>query len=188
MPCKDPEARKAYQREYAQRNREKAYARVKEWRANNPEAVAEQAKRYAAKYPEKARAKSLKSKYKHIDAVRERGRKSAAKVRENNPALIKERKAQYARKNRDIINAAVARRKAAKLLRTPKWLDVVHHAEIKFIYTWCSALRECGLDYHVDHIVPLQGNTVSGLHVPWNLQILSAKENVSKRNRWNDAY
>lgn len=80
------------------------------------------------------------------------------------------------------INAA---RRANLLQRTPKWLTKQQHKEIAVEYelaTWCTKVM--GIKYHVDHIVPLQGKNVSGLHVPWNLQVITAHENFSKGNRF----
>lgn len=65
--------------------------------------------------------------------------------------------------------------KLSTLDRTPPWADLL---KIKRIYA------ECPKGYHVDHIIPLNGELVSGLHVENNLQYLSAKENIAKGNRF----
>lgn len=67
-----------------------------------------------------------------------------------------------------------ARKRAKKLLACPSWVNI---NDLSKIY------RECPIGYHVDHIVPLQGKNVCGLHVPWNLQYLPAKENIIKKNK-----
>jgi hypothetical protein len=78
---------------------------------------------------------------------------------------------------------ANAKRHASKMQRTPSWLNAGHWLEIECIYKYCSSLRRIGLNYEVDHIVPLQSKVVSGMHVPWNLQVITGAENSAKGNR-----
>ena len=105
--------------------------------------------------------------------------------RQNNPDKSAEYTQRYTSKNKGKRNLWTANYRNVKVSRMPSWLNNGHIAEIESIYEYCSALRQTGLDYHVDHIVPLRGETVSGLHVPWNLQVIPGSENMSKGNRFN---
>jgi len=80
--------------------------------------------------------------------------------------------------------AREAFRRAQKLNATPPWLTKEHKDQIKAIYIERDRLRKLdGIMYHVDHIMPLLGREVCGLHVLWNLQILTEHCNLSKGNR-----
>lgn len=76
-------------------------------------------------------------------------------------------------------------REIAKLHRTPSWSET---KEIEALYAEAQRLTELtGIQFHVDHIIPLQGELVSGLHVLANLRIVPAYENLSKGNKYRIA-
>jgi hypothetical protein len=103
---------------------------------------------------------------------------------QKNPEKSKEYTRRYIAKNKGKRNLWTSNYRQAKEDRMPNWLSEIELLEMESVYEYCSALRECGLDYHVDHIVPLRGKMISGLHVPWNLQVIPGKDNVKKGNRY----
>lgn len=107
-----------------------------------------------------------------------------AKYLENVEAERK-RRSDWKKNNKHLVCAQAAKRRSSKLNATPEWLTKEHHEQIKLIY---AHAKECelltGERYHVDHIIPLQGENVSGLHVPWNLQVLPADINIKKSNSY----
>jgi ribosomal protein L3 len=105
--------------------------------------------------------------------------------RTKNKEVLKLRAAKRRKKNKAQLLAYTVKRRLSKICRTPEWLSKEQTTEIASFYVMAKELekvfpwKQC-----VDHIVPLQGKTVSGLHVPWNLQILSASMNEAKGNRF----
>jgi hypothetical protein len=79
-------------------------------------------------------------------------------------------------------NAKCVLRKTRKMKATPSWLTQTQLKEIESFYAVAQWYDE---PMHVDHIVPLKGKNVCGLHVPWNLQVITAKENCIKSNKHN---
>ena len=72
-----------------------------------------------------------------------------------------------------------------KSLRTPSWLTEDDYWLIEQAYIVAQERSiKYGVQFHVDHIVPLNGKTVSGLHVPENLQVIPWHENLSKSNKF----
>lgn len=77
-----------------------------------------------------------------------------------------------------------ARRRARERRATPAWLTAEHKADIRALYRLCERLNERHgyVKYVVDHIVPLAGRLVCGLHVPWNLRLM--KKHANERKGW----
>lgn len=106
-----------------------------------------------------------------------------AEYREENRARLRQNAKKWRTVNKGKKNADTAKRFAAKMLRMPKWLTKEERVRIDCYYQ-VAAMRtkESGYSWHVDHIVPLRGEKVSGLHVPWNLRVIPAQENMDKGN------
>ena len=84
--------------------------------------------------------------------------------------------------NKDKVAAMSASRRATMLQRTPKWAN---KKAIEAFYTEAQNLTEAtGIQHNVDHVIPLRGELVSGLHVENNLQVIKATENFSKSNKF----
>lgn len=107
--------------------------------------------------------------------------------RQENPDYMKKYLTNYYIKNKPRYFAYAASRRAQKNKATPDWLTDTQLNEIQQFYWLAQDLKlvtgEC---YHVDHIVPLKGENVCGLHVPWNLQVLPADINLSKGNKYGN--
>lgn len=90
----------------------------------------------------------------------------------------------YRQKTKDVQAEYVRRRQAAKMQRTPKWLTEDDVWVMREAYKLARMRTKLfGFSWHVDHVLPLQGKTVSGLHVPTNLQIIPWLDNVKKHNK-----
>lgn len=163
-------------KEYYIKNQEKISNRTNEYYHTNKPVVSIKKKEYRLKNLIEIRRKGKLYRESNPDRMKE--------YRELNSEKIKDTVRKYHIKNMDLVNSITARRRAAKLQATPKWLTKEQLKEIRFFYTKAKLMeKETGIKYHVDHIIPLQGEKVRGLHVPWNLQILTAEENIRKKNK-----
>ena len=117
------------------------------------------------------------------EAIRQQVKEYRATNRDRVLIARREYSKKYYIKNKPQRNAIGRQYQANKIKRTPKWLSKEQKVEVQKFYEEAHRLTaSLGRRYVVDHIVPLQGRTVSGLHVPWNLQILTKEDNSSKSN------
>ncbi len=159
---------KAYRKEWYAKTSAARAANKREWHAKNPGKASEYSRRWVKNNPEQRRET--------VEAWRKRNPESVA-------AYSAKAGRKWSQKNKSKRLASVRARQIAKICRTPEWVD---KAAIAAFYEAAADLtRATGVAHEVDHIIPLQGENVSGLHVPWNLQVLTRTENRSKGNRYD---
>ena len=108
-----------------------------------------------------------------------------AKTREQ----MRAKQAEYYQNNKHLFAQKTMKRYASKTKQTPNWLNKAHFVEMDGIYEYCKIFNQFISSrvnkLQVDHSIPLHGKQVSGLHTPWNLQVLTCKDNAVKRNNFN---
>ena len=104
------------------------------------------------------------------------------------PAEEKRRnRAEYKDRNVDVVRADTSVRKRRHREATPKWLTKQERLQMRDLYVQARKMTELTRErYVVDHIVPLRGEEVCGLHVPWNLRVITQDENLKKSNKLVD--
>lgn len=135
-------------------------------------------KKYDSKRFDKKREEILQQSKFYYDSNQEQVKARHAEWRETHKRYAAEYGKLYRQLNPGKELEKSRRYQLAKMNAAPKWLTKEQIQEMQEIYTTCPE------GYEVDHIVPIQGKNVKGLHVPWNLQHLPSSKNRNKSNKY----
>lgn len=147
------------------------------YREAHREELAKKTAEWRKRYPERAKQAYQDWVAANRGYIAEYGKRWRA----SNVDRIKKLTRDWAQRNPHRRSRGSRERKLRLIQATPNWVDRSEFAEI---YLEAKRRRRAGEDVHIDHVVPLKGTHVCGLHVPWNLQIISAKANLSKKNKF----
>lgn len=176
--------------------RRKQRDRQAAWRARNPAMTKERSRTYYVENAEKERtrnalyikenaAKVKTARARYYQENKERRIENARLWKLNNKERHKAWEAAWREANRALCAFYSASWRRAAREQTPKWVDL---DKIKAIYAEAQRVSaETGIPHHVDHVIPLRGKNVSGLHVHTNMQVIPGVENVRKHNKFSDA-
>lgn len=166
---------------WAEKNRERKLRTNSAYRAENREKCLAATAASVAKNPEKKRLQVAKWQEENKDHVRE----VAKRYRESHNEEIRSRIKRWRAENRRMVADKELRRTARIREATPPWADM---DAIRNIYQEAAEMRaSTGMDYEVDHIVPIGSKMVQGLHIALNLRIVTSKVNKEKGQwKWPD--
>lgn len=173
-----PDLRRAKARRLYMAHREERREKAKAWRVNNREKKRAYGRRERAKHADKYTARLVR--WLSVPVNRFRYDAARAAWDKKHPENHKKYNQRYPERTA----ARAARRRAAMLQAIPSWATEADLREILAIYEKARIISaETGITHHVDHEIPLRGTHVCGLHIPNNLRVVTAEENL-KKNRF----
>jgi len=99
------------------------------------------------------------------------------------PEVLSQKRKEYRKRNPEMFAKHSVKRRSSEKAATPSWISDEDKKQINLIYLKRDFINEVtGVKHEVDHIYPIQGKNSCGLHVPWNLRILTSTENRRKNN------
>ena len=201
MPYKDKEKQKEYylnnkkniqeyKKQWALKNKEKIKQKLKDYYINNLTVIKQKAKKYRKENLERIKKSQNEYYYKNKELVDSKARQYQKNNREKQNAYkkryyelnplekekAKQRVKNWKLKNKNKLNFYTRNYQTRKIKACPSWANL---EKIKEIYL------NCPNGFHVDHITPLKNKNICWLHVHYNLQIIPAKENLKKSNKFD---
>ncbi len=165
--------------EYREKNKESLKIKTKEYKLSNPEKVKEWKKNWSKT------EKGIEYNKIYQRTIRKNGKTKhiEEKYRNKNKEIIALRIESWRLKNLDKKSEYESKRRASKLSAKPSWYSEIDDFVAQEAHS-LAKLREklTGIKWHVDHVIPLRGKTVCGLHCWNNLQVITAKQNLQKGN------
>ena len=205
-----PEEKKKYKHEWYIKNKDKCNKRSKKWREDHQDKVKEYNNQYYIDHADEIKGKQLKvyeenkeeirkkqkeyydrtiderraASKRWADQHREHKRQKDREYYEKNKEKIKEYVSNFYKEHRELRNFFNSKYRACVKSSIPSWANL---EAIKAIYEQCEEMNKNndGVQYVVDHIIPLRGKNVCGLHVENNLQIIEMHENCRKSNKFD---
>jgi hypothetical protein len=179
---------KRQRKDWSGATREELIQREKDWKRkdyeNHRDAYIARAEKWRTENAEHYKKK--KRQYLDREDTQLAARKRTRRWVEENPERKREQDKKFAEENRGLVNSYKSARRARMRKAIPPWQTEQDKILIRQIYDECDRIsKETGIRHEVDHIVPLWGKVVTGLHVPNNLRIITAKENNRRKRIWN---
>ena len=178
--CLAPRRREGM-RKWAAENPEEKKRRAAEWYDNNRDEIIERVRENYYADIDKSRERARDYAARHKKEARQRAKQWAV----DNPDKKKQSNIAWVEANKARSNSLKAKYRAARRQACPPWLNKEMLNQIHEIYRLRRQISEAtGIVHEVDHIVPLQGGTVCGLHVPWNLRVITKEQNNRRPRLW----